>query len=88
MLALGLLGIFYEKFHVWKKEGVVVGFVYNQSEACNKNILQQKFKGHWTSYEESEAKEDSRGQTAMWEVLSYWIAIIVLLLIFINVDQA
>ena len=89
MLALGLLGIFYEKFHVWKKEGVVVGFVYDQSEACKENLLQQKFKGHWTShYKESVAQEDSRGLSHMWELLSYWIAIITLLIVFINVDSA
>ena len=89
MLALGLLGIFYEKFHVWKKEGVVVGFVYDQSEACKQNIIQQQFKAHWTSpYKESVAIKDSRGQSHMWELLSYWIAIITLLIVFINVDSA
>ena len=89
MLALGLLGIFYEKFHVWKKEGVVVGFVYDQIEACKENIIQQQFKGHWTShFKESVAIKDSRGQSYMWELLSYWIAIITLLIVFINVESA
>ena len=31
LLALGLLLLFYQKFHVWKKEGVSVGFVYDTS---------------------------------------------------------
>ena len=30
-VALGLLLLYYQKFHVWKKEGVSVGFVYNTS---------------------------------------------------------
>ena len=28
-LALGLLLLYYQKFHVWTKEGVSVGFVYD-----------------------------------------------------------
>ena len=88
-LALCILGSFYEKFHVWKKEGVVVGFVYDQSEACKKNLLQQKFKGSWTShYKETVTQKDSRGQSPMWELLAFWIAVIILLIVFVNVDSA
>ena len=29
LAALGLLLLFYQKFHVWTKEGVSVGFVYD-----------------------------------------------------------
>ena len=42
MLAVGLFYCFYEHFHVWKKEGVVVGFVYDDSEEVQKNIAQRK----------------------------------------------
>ena len=31
LLALGLLLLYYQNFHVWKKEGVSVGFVFDTS---------------------------------------------------------
>ena len=31
LLAMALLLLFYQKFHVWTKEGVSVGFVYDKS---------------------------------------------------------
>ena len=31
LVALGFLLLFYRNFHVWRKEGVSVGFVYNTS---------------------------------------------------------
>ena len=37
-VALGLLLLFYQKFHVWKKEGVSVGFVYDKSPEVKTNI--------------------------------------------------
>ena len=30
LVALGLLSVFYQKYHVWKKEGISVGFVYDR----------------------------------------------------------
>ena len=38
LVALGLLLLFYQKFHVWKKEGVSVGFVYDKSPEVKTNI--------------------------------------------------
>ena len=40
LLALALLLLYYQKFHVWKKEGVSVGFVYDtNSEVKNFTFL-------------------------------------------------
>ena len=38
LVALGLLLLFYQKCHVWKKEGVSVGFVYDKSPEVKTNI--------------------------------------------------
>ena len=59
MLALSLLFIFYEKYHAWKKENVVVGFQFDDSQEIKQIIAQTKFRGSWVS-EISNDKKDSR----------------------------
>ena len=39
LVALGLLLLFYRNFHVWRKEGVSVGFVYNTSSKVHYVLL-------------------------------------------------
>ena len=52
-LALLLLFIFYNYCHVWKKEGVVVGFAYDNSLDVSDSVSQSKFKGHWVTHMKS-----------------------------------
>ena len=49
-LALLLLLIFYKYCHVWKKEGVVVGFAYDESPDVSDSISQKQFKGYWLTH--------------------------------------
>ena len=63
LLALGLLYLFYERCHVWKKEGVSVGFQFEtnpKEELLNpnieRNIAERKFRGLWVT-------ETSRGES-------------------------
>ena len=39
LVALALLFFFYQKCHVWKKEGVSVGFVYDKSHEVKLKML-------------------------------------------------
>ena len=39
LVAVGLLLLFYRNFHVWRKEGVSVGFVYNTSSKVHYLLL-------------------------------------------------
>ena len=64
LLALGMQMVFYKQFHVWKKEGVSVGFVYDENL---KDLEQEGFRGSWTNhcereedtmYEEEVAKDE------------------------------
>ena len=52
-LALLFLFIFYKHCHVWKREGVVVGFAYDESPAVCDSISQKKFKGSWLTHSRS-----------------------------------
>ena len=64
LLALAMQMVFYKQFHVWKKEGVSVGFVYDENL---KDLEQEGFRGSWTNhcereedtmYEEEVAKDE------------------------------
>ena len=57
-LALGLLLVFYQYCHVWKKEGVVVGYAYQKSE--NNDEGQQRFKGYWVTHQKTTSEEGDR----------------------------
>ena len=48
LLALGLLLIFYKWFHVWKKEDVSVGFVYDEDHEWDP--ARRRFVGTWTNH--------------------------------------
>ena len=52
-VALLFLFIFYKHCHVWKKEGVVVGFAYDESPAVCDSISQNKFKWSWLTHSRS-----------------------------------
>ena len=56
-LALGLLYVFYEHCHVWKKEGVSVGYAYDKNAT---EAGQQGFKGNWVTFQEKE-EDDGAG---------------------------
>ena len=66
LLALVLLHLFYERCHVWKKEGVSVGFQFEtnpKKELLNqnieRNIAERKFRGLWVAETRSgETKTD------------------------------
>ena len=73
-LALGLLLVFYQYCHVWKKEGVVVGYAYQKStnnalcRSCgnsyqkseNNDKEQQRFKGYWVTHQKTTSEEGDR----------------------------
>ena len=50
LLALGLLLIFYKWFHVWKKEDVSVGFVYDEDQEVEDDPARRRFVGCWTNH--------------------------------------
>ena len=53
-LALLLLLIFYKYCHVWKKEGVAVGFAYDDSLEVSECVKKSKFKGFWVTHMKSQ----------------------------------
>ena len=57
-LALLFLFIFYKHCHVWKKEGVVVGFAYDESPAVCDSISQKKFKCSWLTHSSLESRSN------------------------------
>ena len=64
ILALGLLLVFYKWFHVWKKEDVSVGFVYDEDEESDP--ARRRFVGSWTNH--VEADEDAGSPSEADEV--------------------
>ena len=50
LLALGLYYLFYKNCHVWRSEGVIVGFSYDLSPENNAIPSLQGFKGSWVSH--------------------------------------
>ena len=54
-LALALLLVFYRFCHVWKREGVVVGYAYEKD--TNRDEFQQRFKGNWVTTTEEEEEQ-------------------------------
>ena len=53
-LALLLLLIFYKYCHVWKKEGVAVGFAYDDRLEVSECVKKSKFKGFWVTHTKSQ----------------------------------
>ena len=64
-LALGLLLVFYRFCHVWKKEGVVVGYAYEKN--ANNDRWQQRFKGNWVTNHKTISEEEQMESSAMEE---------------------
>ena len=62
-MALGLLFAFYRFCHVWKKEGVAVGYAYVKN--LNGDTGQQRFKGSWVTHHKktSEEKEEEEEES-------------------------
>ena len=56
-LALGLLHLFYGHCHVWRKEGVSVGYAYDKNAT---EAGQQGVKGNWVTFQEKE-EDDGAG---------------------------
>ena len=46
-LSLGLFWLFYNIGHVWKKNGVIVGYEFDED---TDGPLEEQFKGHWVNY--------------------------------------
>ena len=59
LLALGLLLMFYKWFHVWKKEDVSVGFVYDDDEETESDPARRRFVGSWTNHMAAEVHSGS-----------------------------
>ena len=68
ILALLLLLIFYKYCHVWKKEGVAVGFAYDDSLEVSECIKKSKVKGFWVTHMKSQ-KESKAGEEGNAEQL-------------------
>merc|ERR1711971_55401 len=58
-LALLLLLIFYKYCHVWKKEGVAVGFAYDDSFEVSECVKKAKFKGFWVTHTKSQKESNA-----------------------------
>ena len=64
-LALGLLLFFYRFCHVWKKEGVVVGYAYEKG--TNGDERQQRFKDNWVTHHKTISEEEQMESSAIEE---------------------
>ena len=68
-LALLLLFLFYEYCHVWKSEGVVVGFKYDCNENSEESLYDKNFKGSWVSHSEDDSPNEDSSTIRLQDII-------------------
>ena len=81
-LSLFFVFLFYNKAHVWKKEGVSVGYKYDCTDDDRRKKWQRKFHGEWVS---SSIKKESTDNNKLLLVFIIMMAVIIITILSIVV---